>query len=60
MSLFLKIFLWFWLALILVVATVIPLEGDLTNPRTNILAVIGNILQNAFVRSITASSSDMG
>lgn len=33
------------------VATVIPLTGDLSNPRSDVLATIGNILRNAFVRA---------
>ncbi|HTL30461.1 MAG TPA: DUF748 domain-containing protein [Tepidisphaeraceae bacterium] len=31
--------------------TQIPLRGDLSNPQTDILATIGNILRNAFVRA---------
>jgi Domain of Unknown Function (DUF748) len=31
--------------------TVIPLRGDLDNPQTSILAVVGNVLRNAFVRA---------
>jgi hypothetical protein len=31
--------------------TLIPLRGDLTNPQTNILAVVGNVLYNAFIRA---------
>jgi len=31
--------------------TVIPLRGDLTGPRTNILVVVGNVLRNAFIRA---------
>lgn len=32
-------------------ATLIPLKGDFTNPKINILEVIGNILRNAFIRA---------
>jgi hypothetical protein len=32
-------------------ATRIPMSGDLTSPRTDILASIGNILRNAFIRA---------
>jgi hypothetical protein len=31
--------------------TIIPLSGDLTKPSTDILATIGNVLENAFVRA---------
>ena len=31
--------------------TVIPLRGDLTNPKTSLLTIIGNLLRNAFVRA---------
>jgi hypothetical protein len=31
--------------------TIIPLSGDLTQPSTDILATIGNVLENAFVRA---------
>ena len=27
------------------------MTGDLTNPQTNILAAIGNVLRNAFIRA---------
>lgn len=33
------------------VATVIPLRGDLRRPRTDLLATIGNLLRNAFIRA---------
>jgi hypothetical protein len=33
------------------IATLIPFQGDLTGPRTDYLAAIGNILHNAFVRA---------
>lgn len=33
-------------------ATKIPFKGRLDNPKTNIWATIGNILQNAFVRAL--------
>jgi hypothetical protein len=32
-------------------ATVIPLTGDLTSPDTDIFAIIGSVLRNAFVRA---------
>jgi hypothetical protein len=32
-------------------ATVIPLTGDMTKPNTDILAMLGNVLHNAFVRA---------
>jgi len=32
-------------------ATVIPLEGDLTNPQTSLLTILGNVLRNAFIRA---------
>jgi len=31
--------------------TLIPFKGDLTNPRTDMLATLGNILRNAFIRA---------
>jgi hypothetical protein len=31
--------------------TVIPLAGDLSNPDSDLLAIIGNVLHNAFVRA---------
>jgi hypothetical protein len=31
--------------------TVISLRGDLTNPRTSLLEILGNVLRNAFVRA---------
>jgi hypothetical protein len=31
--------------------TVIPLTGDLNGPRTDVLATLGNVLRNAFVRA---------
>lgn len=31
--------------------TVIPLRGNLTNPSTSILNVVGNVLRNAFIRA---------
>jgi hypothetical protein len=31
--------------------TVIPFTGDLTNPRTDLLATLGNVLRNAFIRA---------
>jgi hypothetical protein len=31
--------------------TLIPLTGDLTNPRRDMLATLGNILRNAFIRA---------
>lgn len=31
--------------------TVIPLRGDLTNPRSDLLAILGNVLRNAFIRA---------
>ena len=31
--------------------TVIPLRGDIGNPQTSILAVVGNVLRNAFIRA---------
>ncbi|MBI1850279.1 MAG: DUF748 domain-containing protein [Planctomycetes bacterium] len=34
-----------------VLATVIPLTGDLNGPQTDILTVVGNILRNAFIRA---------
>jgi hypothetical protein len=33
------------------VATVIPLRGDVTSPTSDILAMIGNVLRNAFIRA---------
>ncbi len=33
------------------IATVIPLRGDLNNPQTSILEVVGNILRNGFIRA---------
>jgi hypothetical protein len=33
------------------IATVIPLKGDVSGPSPDILAVIGNILRNAFIRA---------
>lgn len=36
-------------------ATKIPFEGDIKEPETNVWFVIGNILQNAFVRAIQPS-----
>ncbi len=32
-------------------ATVIPMRGDLSDPKTDILAILGNVLRNAFVRA---------
>jgi len=32
-------------------ATVIPMSGDVSGPNTDILATIGNILRNAFIRA---------
>jgi hypothetical protein len=32
-------------------ATFIPVTGDLTKPNTDILAMIGNVLRNAFIRA---------
>ena len=32
-------------------ATVIPLSGELSSPRTGILAMVGNVLRNAFIRA---------
>jgi hypothetical protein len=31
--------------------TLVPFKGDLTNPRTDLLATLGNILRNAFIRA---------
>jgi hypothetical protein len=31
--------------------TLIPFTGDLTNPRTDLLATLGNVLRNAFIRA---------
>jgi hypothetical protein len=31
--------------------TVIPMSGDLSSPSTDILATIGNLMQNAFIRA---------
>jgi hypothetical protein len=31
--------------------TSIPVRGDLTNPKTDVLATIGNVLRNAFIRA---------
>ncbi|MDQ1087609.1 DUF748 domain-containing protein [Siphonobacter sp. SORGH_AS_1065] len=36
-------------------ATKIPFEGDIKEPETNVWFVIGNILQNAFIRAIQPS-----
>jgi hypothetical protein len=33
------------------VATLIPMSGDVTNPNQDILATIGNVLRNAFIRA---------
>lgn len=46
-------------------ATVIPLEGDLRDPESDLLAIVGNVLRNAFVRAYLprfegASPSDPG
>ena len=30
--------------------TLVPFKGDLTNPRTDLLATLGNVLRNAFIR----------
>jgi hypothetical protein len=32
-------------------ATLIPMRGDLSNPRSDVLSTIGNILRNAFIRA---------
>jgi hypothetical protein len=32
-------------------ATIIPFHGEVSNPQTDTLAVIGNVLRNAFVRA---------
>lgn len=32
-------------------ATVVPLRGDLSAPQSDILAIIGNVLRNAFIRA---------
>ena len=32
-------------------ATMIPLEGDLSNPKFSILTIVGNVLRNAFIRA---------
>ena len=31
--------------------TMIPFHGDIADPQTNILTVVGNVLQNAFIRA---------
>jgi hypothetical protein len=31
--------------------TVIPLEGDMSDPKTDLFAIVGNVLHNAFVRA---------
>ncbi len=36
-------------------ATKIPFEGDIKEPETNVWFVIGNLLQNAFIRAIQPS-----
>jgi hypothetical protein len=46
-------------------ATVIPLEGDLRDPESDLFAIVGNVLRNAFVRAYLprfegASPSDAG
>jgi len=33
------------------VGTLIPFTGDMTGPSTDVLAAIGNVLRNAFVRA---------
>lgn len=33
------------------VGTVIPLQGDLTDPQTDLLQILGNVLRNAFIRA---------
>jgi hypothetical protein len=33
------------------VATVIPLQGDLASPDTDVLTIVGNLLRNAFIRA---------
>jgi hypothetical protein len=58
-----NVFATFWEALVGVVtavfknqphdliATVVPMSGDLKQPQSDILATIGNLLRNAFIRA---------